>query len=148
MSSHDVRVLNDLVEIALDSADGYTEAARDTRAARYSAAFQARASERRQLAARLQRQVAELGGDAERDGSALASAHRMFVNLQQTMRSGDQAVVAEVERGENYIEQQFQRALHDDGLGPSTHAVIEEACRVVQADREQVGLLQRAASRR
>lgn len=148
MSSHDVRVLNDLIEITIDSADGYAEAAKDARALRYSAGFESRASERRRIAARLQQHVAALGGDAERGGSVLASAHRMFVNLTQTMRSGDQAVVAEVERGEKYIRQQFEHALHDNALDPPTRVAIGEAYRAVQADREQLELLQRASASR
>ena len=146
MSSHDVRVLNDLIEITIDSADGYAEAARDAQAVRYSATFESRSRERRQIAARLQQQVAALGGDAERGGSVLASAHRMFVNLKQTMRAGDQAVVAEVERGEKYIQQQFEQALHDGDLDPPTRAAIGEAYRAVQSDHGQLDLLRRASA--
>jgi uncharacterized protein (TIGR02284 family) len=146
MSSHDIRVLNDLIEITIDSADGYAEAAKEARAQRYSAAFQSRASERHQIAARLQQQVQALGGDAERGGSVLASAHRMFVNLRQTMSAGDHAVVAEVERGEAYIRNRFEQALQDSTLAAPTHAVIAESYRSVKSGHEQMQLLQQAAA--
>ena len=145
MSSHDIRVLNDLVEITLDSADGYAEAAREAQAVRYSAMFQARASERSQIAARLQQQVQALGGDAESGGSVLASAHRMFAHLRQTLSAGDHAVVTEVERGEAYIRTQFEHALQDSTLGAPTHALIADAYRSVQSGHEQMRRLQQAA---
>jgi uncharacterized protein (TIGR02284 family) len=145
MSSHDIRVLNDLVEITIDSADGYAEAARDAQAQSYSATFQSRASERRRIAARLQHQVQVLGGDAERGGSVLASAHRMFVNLRQTMSAGDHAVVAEVERGEAYIRKQFEQALRDSTLSAPTRAVISDSYRLVKSGHEPIQLLQHAA---
>lgn len=146
MSNHDIRVLNDLIETTIDSADGYAEAARDTQAERYSATFQARASERRQIAARLQQQVQAFGGDAERGGSMLASAHRMFVNLRKTMSAGDQAVVAEVERGEDQLRAMYESAMHDDNLSEPTHALIVDAFRSVESGQEQMRLLKQAAA--
>lgn len=147
MSSHDIRVLNDLVEITIDSADGYAEAARDMQARRYSAAFQSRAGERQRIAARLQQQVQALGGDAERGGSVLASAQRMFANLRRTLGAGEHAVLAEVERGEAYIRTQFEQALQDGALSASVRALIAASYRAVIAGTP-LQLLQAAAGGR
>ena len=73
--SHDVRVLNGLIETTLDSADGYREAARETDNANYRTLFEQRSFERQQVAGDLQNTVRSLGAEPEDDGSILAKAH-------------------------------------------------------------------------
>src|SRR5262245_51722299 len=80
-TQHDIKVLNNLIETTIDSADGYGEAAKDAANTRFAAAFQQRAAERRDLTRRLQEQVRSLGGKPEADGTVLAKAHRKFVEL-------------------------------------------------------------------
>ena len=78
---HDIKILNSLIETTLDSADGYAEAAKDARSESLISLFRERSTERRQVASTLQQRVRLLGGDPKDDGTVLASAHRMFVNL-------------------------------------------------------------------
>ena len=107
-NDHDIKTLNSLIATTLDSADGYAEAAKDAGSQSLIALFRARSQERQQVASTLQRCVRELGGKAEDDGTLLASAHRMFVNLRASVTSSDnKAVVDEVERGEDHIKAQF-----------------------------------------
>lgn len=136
MSDHDIKTLNALVETTLDSADGYNEAAQDS--SRYASIFQSRASERRAAATRLQQEVLALGGTPEEDGTVLAKAHRMFVNLRSAISSGDTAVVDEVERGEDHIKAKFEDALKDTELSVSTRAVVEEVYRSVKSGHDQM----------
>lgn len=138
MQNHDIRVLNDLIETTIDSADGYAEAAKDAGSGRYAATFQSRSTERQQVFARLQQQVQALGGEAEEDGTALASAHRMFVNLRQTLSSGDKAIVDEVERGEDHIKAKYESAMKDREISAATQAVISEAYRSVRTGHDQM----------
>jgi len=146
MQNHDIRVLNDLIETTIDSADGYAEAATDSRSSRFSLTFRERASERRQLATRLQQQVEALGGTAEDEGSALASAHRLFTSLHKSL-DNDSAVVDEVERGEDHIKHMFEDALDDDDVSPPTRALIADAYRSVRSGHEQMRDLKQAAQR-
>jgi uncharacterized protein (TIGR02284 family) len=146
MQNHDIRVLNDLIETTLDSAEGYAEAARETRSTRFSLAFQTRATERRLLASRLQQRVEALGGSPEDEGSVLASAHRMFTNLRKSLHD-DNAVIDEVERGEDHLKHQFEDAMDDADVSPPTHALIAEAYRSVNSGHEQMHVLKRASQR-
>lgn len=146
MLNHDIRVLNDLIETTIDSADGYAEAARESRSPRFSVTFHERASERRLVATRLQKKVEELGGTPEDDGSVLASAHRMFTNLRRSLHD-ETAVIDEVERGEEHIKHKFEDALDDEDVTAPTHALIAEALRSVTAGHEQMRYLKRAAHR-
>src|SRR5476649_1394457 len=103
-NSHDIKTLNSLIETTLDSADGYAEAAKDAKSQSLISLFQERSTERKQVASTLQQRVLLLGADPEKDGTVLASAHRVFVNLRASLTSNDnKAVVDEVERGEDHI---------------------------------------------
>ena len=113
-NKHDISTLNGLIETTLDSADGYAEAAKDAKSEQLISLFRARSGERRKVASTLQQCVRSLGGKPEDDGTVLASAHRMFVNLRTSLTSADnKAVVDEVERGEDHIKAKFEDAMKD-----------------------------------
>lgn len=144
-NSHDIRTLNSLIATTIDSIDGYTEAAKDAENSRYVQMFNSRAAERRQAASALQAEVARLGGDPEDDGTALAGAHRMFLNLKSAVTGqDDQAIVNEVERGEDHIKAKFEDALKDDGLSPETRSAIGQAWTSVRAGHDEMRDLKHA----
>ncbi len=136
--NHDIDVLNRLIEASIDSSEGYREAADDANSANYRSTFQSRASERAQVASKLQQHVRTLGGEPEDDGSMLAGAHRMFVNLRHALSSGDTAVVDEVERGEDHIKARFEDALKDNEVTPATRAVITDGYTSVKSGHDQM----------
>ena len=136
---YDIRMLNDLIEATLDSADGYAEAAKDS--SRYAEMFAARGFERRAAATVLQEQVATLGGTSPDEGTLLAAAHRLFVNLRQTLGGGEVAVVDEVERGEDHIKAKFDDAMKDGDISPATRAVICQVAGSVRAGHEAMRAL-------
>ncbi len=144
-TDHDIKVLNTLIETTIDSAEGYGEAAKDAGNTRYAASFQQRAAERRQLALRLQQQVSSLGGKPEDDGSVLAKAHRMFVELRSKMSSKDDtAIVDEVERGEDHIKAKYEHALEDNDVTAGTRSLINEAYVMVKSGHDQMRDLKHA----
>jgi len=135
---HDVKVLNHLIETTIDSANGYGEAAKDADSGRFADTFANRAQERAMVTSQLQEQVRLLGAKPEDDGTVLARAHRMFVNLRKSMSSGDTAVVDEVERGEDHIKAKFEDALKDDELSAPTRSVIMQAYHSVKSGHDQM----------
>jgi uncharacterized protein (TIGR02284 family) len=127
-NSHDISTLNSLIATTIDSVDGYAEAAKDSESGRFGALFTARASERRQVVSQLQAQVASLGGEPEDDGTALAGAHRVFLNLKAVITGkDDKAIINEVEAGEDHIKAKFEDAIRDTALSPAVRAIIEQA---------------------
>jgi uncharacterized protein (TIGR02284 family) len=141
MSLHDhyISTLNSLIATTLDSVQGYEEAAKDAAGGRFASLFLARADERRQVAADLQAEVRRLGGTPSEGGTALGSAHRMFVNLKSLVTGqDDQAVVNEVERGEDHIKSKFEDALRDEKLSPEVRAAIEQAYGSVRTGHDQM----------
>lgn len=138
-NSHDISTLNGLIATTIDSADGYTEAAKDSEGGRFATLFTSRAAERREVATRLQQEVTRLGGNPEDDGTVLAGAHRMFLNLKSMMTGqDDKAIVNEVEAGEDHIKAKFEDALGDTKLSPAVRSVIEGCYSSVKAGHDEM----------
>lgn len=137
--NHDISTLNNLIATTLDSVDGYAEAANAHETGRFTALFTQGASERRAVATRLQQHVSSLGGEPEDDGTVLAGAHRVFLNLKALVTGhDDKAIINEVEAGEDHIKGTFEDALGDMTLSPDVRALIQEAYVSVKAGHDEV----------
>src|SRR5918993_686310 len=110
-TNRDIDVLNSLIETTLDSIDGYRRSAEEATNSRFASEFLARASEREQVVATLRDEVRRQGGNPQDDGSVLAAAHRAFLSLRDKVTgSDDHAVIAEVDRGESYLNAKWETA--------------------------------------
>lgn len=147
-SNHDISVLNGLIATTLDSVDGYSEAAKDCTNAHFVTMFTSRATERREVATRLQHEVTRLGGQPEDDGTALAGAHRMFLNLKATVTGqDDKAIVNEVEAGEDHIKAKFEDALEDKNLSPDVRASVQTCYGSVKEGHDEMRDLKHSMER-
>lgn len=125
-SSHDISVLNGLIETTIDSVDGYRRSAQEATNSRFSSQFLERANEREQVVSKLRDAVRSMGGNPEDDGSVLAAAHRAFLSLKDKVTgSDDGAIVAEVDHGESYLAGKWEAALKDDRLSQQTRSVVQ-----------------------
>ena len=145
-SSHDISVLNSLIEVTLDSAEGYGEAVNDEETGQFGSIFAERASERRQAVTLLQDEVRRLGGEPEDSGSILGGMHRMFTKIKAMATQRDDALIREVENGEDYIKNKFESALADTRLMPTTRTAIRQVFESVQAGHDQMSQLKHAVS--
>jgi uncharacterized protein (TIGR02284 family) len=141
-SDTDIAVLNSLIKTTLDSMKGYEDAARDAENTQFATLFAEFARDRSQVATRLQAEVARLGGNPEDDSSLLAAAHRAFMDLRQALTGkNDKAIIAEVERGEDYIKAKYEAAMKTADLSPTTSAVIAEGYGSVRAGHDKASAL-------
>lgn len=141
-SHHDIRVLNSLAASVIDSINGYTESAADAQSDSLRQTFSSRAQERRQVATMLQDAVRQMGGTPEDDGTALAGAHRLFLDLKAKVTGNDDAAVAaEVERGENHLRSKFEDALADNELSSQARGVVSQAMQSVQKGASSASML-------
>jgi uncharacterized protein (TIGR02284 family) len=124
---HDTAKLDDLIVTTIDSIKGYEHSAEHADASRYAEFFRAMAGERRSVVEALQAQSRALGGTPADYGSTAATIHRRIEDLRLALGGGDAALVKEVERGEDYLKQEFDRALEDDGISEATLPVIRQA---------------------
>jgi uncharacterized protein (TIGR02284 family) len=136
--THDVTVLNSLIETTIDSVDGYRRSAQEATNSRFSEEFLQRASEREDVVSQLRARVRELGGETEDDGSLLAAAHRAFLTLRDKVTgSDDDAVIAEVDRGESYLNGKWEAALSDDGLSAESRTLVQKLYTSVRSGHER-----------
>ena len=135
-------ILNTLIATLLDSIDGYQKSAGDITNPRLAEKFNARARERQAAVAKLQAAVAAAGGNPEDDGTILAGAHRAFINLKEAVTGrDDKAIVAEVERGEDYLKNKFETALADADLSTEGRMAAQQAWESVRAGHDEMSAL-------
>jgi uncharacterized protein (TIGR02284 family) len=136
-ASHDISVLNSLIETTIDSVDGYRRSAQEATNSRFSSGFLERANEREQIVSRLRERVRALGGNPEDDGSVLAAAHRAFLSLRDKVTGADdEAVIAEVDHGESYLNEKWETALKDGELSPETRSLVQQCYSSVREGRD------------
>lgn len=137
--NHEIETVNTLIKTTIDSVDGYRAAAEDANNGQFQSIFSERANERQEVADTLRQHVRALGGEPEDDGSLAAGAHRMFMNLRDAVTgTDDQAVIAEVERGEDYIKAKFETAMEDGNLGTETRSLIGQCYESVRSGHDQM----------
>lgn len=137
-NSHDVTVLNSLIETTIDSVDGYRHSAGEAASGTFAEMFRRRSEERQQVVDRLRDKVRELGGEPEEEGGLLAKAHRRFLSLRDAVTGrDDKAVIAEVDRGESYLNAKWEAALADDELSVDTRRLVRECYQSVRSGHEQ-----------
>ena len=141
----DTTTLNTLIGTLIDSIDGYQKAAADTTNARFAEMFNARARERQHAVTTLQAAVARLGGNPEDDGTVAGSVHRGWINLKEAvLGNDDEAIVNEVERGEDYLKEKFEAARDHVDLPADARAAVEEAWTSVRAGHDEMSALKHA----
>jgi uncharacterized protein (TIGR02284 family) len=138
-AKYDVDTLNGLIKTTIDSVDGYRGAAEDVDSGQFQSMFFARANERDSVVNDLQSYVRSLGGDPVVSGSMVAGAHRVFMNIRDAVTGRDDtAVIAEVERGEDFIKEKYEAALADEDLSMATKAHISKCYESVKEGHDQM----------
>jgi len=140
--SSEISTLNTLIATTIDSITGYEDSAQNIENERFREIFRQRANERQQVVENLRAEVRRLGGDAEDDGSFLGKAHQRFEDLKAAVTGRDeQAIINEVERGEDYLKDKFETALDGDTLTGDSRAVVERCYQSVRAGHDQMSQL-------
>lgn len=143
--SHDIDVTNTLIATTLDSMKGYREAAEDSEVSNHVAFFRAMAEDRSKVASDLQEHVRSLGGDARTESSTAGAVHRTWLDIKAAITGNDEeAVIREVERGEDYIKEKFEAAIGDDDLSPQTRGVLEKCMESIRRGHDRASAMKHA----
>ena len=138
----EIGTLNTLIATLIDSINGYEDAAANAEGSRFQQMFRERAGERQRVAEELRAEVRRLGGNPEDDGSFLGKTHQRFLDLKAAVTGrDDQAIINEVERGEDYLKEKFETALNSDALSGECRAVVERAYQSVREGHDQMSQL-------
>ncbi|MEJ6012006.1 PA2169 family four-helix-bundle protein [Novosphingobium aquae] len=140
--------LNTLIATLIDSVEGYQKSAGDVDNPRYADLFNARARERQQAITGLQAAVAAAGGNPEDDGSVMGTVHRAFQSLREVVSTRDDAaIIAEIERGEDYLKEKFEAALRHADLSPEARDAVNKAWDSVKAGHDEMSALKHGTER-
>jgi uncharacterized protein (TIGR02284 family) len=140
--STSISTLNTLIATTIDSITGYEDAAANSEAGRFQQLFRERATERQRVVEDLRAEVRRLGGNPEDDGSFMGKTHQRFLDLKAAITGRDeQAIINEVERGEDYLKEKFETALNSDELTGESRAVVERAYQSVREGHDQMSQL-------
>jgi uncharacterized protein (TIGR02284 family) len=140
--SDEISTLNTLIATTIDSITGYENSAKDIENPRFAEIFRQRANERQQVVENLRSEVRRLGGDPEDSGSFLGKTHQRFEDLKAAITGQDeQAVINEVERGEDYLKEKFEAALNSDALTGECRSVVERCYQSVRSGHDQMSQL-------
>jgi uncharacterized protein (TIGR02284 family) len=107
--------LQDLIQINLDSRDGFKGAAEHLKEkhSTLEAMFRQLANERDIQAKELQTLVARNAEKPQKSGSASAAVHRAWMDLRSAFGGGEHAILSEAERGEDHIKAKYEEAIKD-----------------------------------
>jgi len=138
----EITTLNTLTATLIDSVTGYRDAAENSENSRFQQLFRERADERSQCVEDLRAAVRNLGGNPEDDGSFMGKTHQRFLDLKAAVTGrDDQAVINEVERGEDYLKEKFETALNDGDLSGEARSTVEQVYQSVRQGHDQMSQL-------
>jgi uncharacterized protein (TIGR02284 family) len=141
MNNDAIAVLNELIETSRDGEKGFQKAAQDTTSAELRAMFSEGARRCAEGARELQDLVRQLGGKPDTTGSVAGALHRGWINVKEAVsRRDDQAILDEVERGEDYAKEAYRKAL-DAKLPANAQAIVQRQYQGVLANHDKVKAL-------
>jgi uncharacterized protein (TIGR02284 family) len=142
-------MLNTLSATLTDSVKGYRESADHSETPHLKQLFGEMADERSRMASELRAEVARLGGEADDDGSTAGYLHQRFLDLKAAVTGrDDEAIVNEVERGEDYLKEKFEAALASENLSGQSRQVVERVFESVRKGHDRVSALKHSMEQR
>ena len=134
-------ILNDLIETSKDGEEGFRKSAEDAHSSELKSVFTEGARRCREGMQQLQALVREHGGEPEKSSSVSAALHRGWISLREAVSNrDDEAILEEVERGEDYAKKQYEDALKQE-LPYAVRDVVERQYRGVIANHDRVRAL-------
>jgi len=133
---HDIKQMNTLIAVTLDSAKGYADAANSAKGSRFATLFRERGAHRHQIVERLRTRVKDLGGEPAEHGAAIAGERRGFADLGRKMSGNDTSVIAEVKSAEDHVMEIYQKIVLDEELSDPVRAAIESEFAQIQANQD------------
>jgi len=122
-----VEVLNDLIEINNDRADGFDKASKDLKDENIDlkVTFDKLSSDSRTNVTELAGLVGRHGETPDTGNTVLGTLHRAWIDIKASFGGDDRhSILAECERGEDAIKKAYKDALQENDLGEEVRAVL------------------------
>ena len=127
MNNHVISKLDDLITTLIDSVKGYEHSADKAKSPAFETLFRDLAAERQSAVALLQERSRALGGKPNEFGSAAGTVHRRIEDIHVALGGGDKAIIQAIDRGEDYLNEEFERVFKDEAIDAETQAVVRRA---------------------
>ncbi|MDZ4686998.1 MAG: PA2169 family four-helix-bundle protein [Planctomycetaceae bacterium] len=138
LSAETVSQLQELIQINIDSRDGFRQASEALDDLTLRSAFEQLADDRDVQADDLARFVTWNGEIPRREGSVSASVHRTWMSIREMLSSDDRyAMLAEAERGEDAIKAAYETALKSTA-GSAMNDVLLRQYAAVKASHDRI----------
>ncbi|MCE7032136.1 PA2169 family four-helix-bundle protein [Lysobacter sp. GX 14042] len=118
--------LNDLIEIARDGSEFYSEAAGKVDNAELADLFRRMGEHKREIASGLASEVAVAGGDPADHGTMVGSMRQAYAKARAALGNTDYAYVAELEELEDRLLGAFKDTLEDSDTPAAARAAAQK----------------------
>lgn len=133
-----IKQLQELIQINVDSRDGFRHAAEKLEDMTLSTLFQSLAHQREEQANELSQYVEWNQEKPDREGSFAASLHRSWITIREALSSDSlYPVLAEAERGEDQIKAAYENALRETA-GSAVNDVLTRQYAQVKSAHDRV----------
>lgn len=127
LTPHTISSLQELIQINVDSRDGYRHAADATNDLTLQSMFVQIALDRDAQAGELAQFVAWSGESPREQGSIAAAIHRAWMSIREALSSDDRmAVLSEMEQGEDSIKSAYKSALQNLAGSPVNEVLMRQ----------------------
>jgi uncharacterized protein (TIGR02284 family) len=129
------KIIDNLIETLKDGQEGFKQAAEGVKDPQLKAVFDEYSRQRARFAVEL-RSKAQSADELESEisGSAAGALHRGWINLESALTRGDDhAILAECERGEDSVVEEFRKALNNGLSAPVQEMVSRQFVQIKEA---------------
>lgn len=138
LSEETIAKLQELIQINIDSRDGFRSAAEKTEDLSIRSFFEKMVDERTAQANELARYVSFNGEEPDRSGSFAAGVHRTWMAIRDGLAGDDDyPVLAEAERGEDRIKEAYEDALKCE-CGSAMNDILMAQYAAVKAAHDRI----------
>ncbi len=137
LSKESIAALQDLIQVNLDSRDGFVEASENAEEMSIGSLFRELAAERNGQASELRSLVASQSKEPADSGSYSGAAHRLWMDLRAALGGGSAAMLSEAERGEDHIKRKYEEAMTEH-QGDTVREILQRHYEAVKASHDRV----------
>ena len=140
-------VLNDLIQINNDRADGFTKASADLKDENIDlkATFDKLSSDSRDNVTELAGLVGRNGENPDTGNTVLGTLHRAWIDIKASFGGDDRhSILEECERGEDAIKKAYREALQENELGDNVRTILLKQQDKINASHDAIKMLRDA----
>lgn len=140
-----IEKLNDLLEKNYDTEEGFKSAAEEVKNVKLKAFFEEKAKQRYDFGHELKTEISNFGGKPDKGTSVTGDIHRAWMDLKSALSfDEEEEVLEEAIRGEKVALEEYNEAIKEKDLPPSTANLLLKHRNAIEKTLQQVKELEEA----